>query len=115
MRSGSVRVLVFLLALFLTSALGQKVVQGIVVIPPKTGCDYFIVGTPMGFALLQLWTVTIFKPEEDDIIVGDFESFGFKEVINLTQRRTYRVWVDDYWLSAQRVVEKYLRRCPYSR
>lgn len=89
-----------------------KVSQGVVVYPTRPGCNYFIVRTISGYALLQLWSLTLYEPETGDVIVGEFEGYGFKEVINLTQDTTYRVWVEDYWLSASRAAEKYVQKCP---
>jgi hypothetical protein len=94
-------------------AQGMGVKRGVVAYPTLSGCDYFIVATNMGYSLLQLWSFTVFKPQKGDIVVGELESYGFKDVINLTRNVTYRVWVEDFWLSANRVIEKYLRKCPY--
>jgi hypothetical protein len=102
---------IFLIFSFLPQG-KARVSEGVVVYPPRLGCSYFIVYAPMGYALLQLWSFTAYEPQEGDLIVGEFESYGFKEVINLTRKISYRVWVDDYFLSSTRVVEKYLRRCP---
>jgi hypothetical protein len=43
--------------------------------------------------------------------VGDFESFGMKEVLNVTAGSALQVWVEDYWLSSERVSALYLDRC----
>lgn len=100
------------LVFFLAPWAEARVSRGVVVYPTRPGCDYLIVSTPSGYALLQLWTLTLYEPETGDEIVGEFEAYGFKEVLNLTQEVTYRVWVEDYWLSASRVGEKYVRKCP---
>lgn len=105
--------ILLVLAFFLASWAGARISRGVVVYPTRPGCDYFIVSTTSGYALLQLWTITLYEPKNGDEIVGAFEVYGFKEVTNLTQKVTYRVWVEDYWLSASRVVEKYVRKCPY--
>jgi len=102
-----------LLLLFVPQAQGIGVKKGVVAYSTRTGCDYFIVATSSGYSLLQLWGFTVFEPQEGDIIVGELESYGFKTVINLTRNVTYRVWVEDFWLSAERVAEKYLRKCRY--
>ncbi len=100
-----------LLSLMLLSLAEARVSWGVVVYPTRQGCDYFIVSTPSGYALLQLWYATIYEPELNDEIVGEFEAYGFRDVLNLTQKVTYRVWVEDYWLSKNRAVDKYLRKC----
>ncbi|RIH88971.1 hypothetical protein [Calidithermus roseus] len=102
-----------ILAFFLFPWAEARISRGIVVYPTRLGCDYFIVSTPSGYALLQLWSLTVYKPKTGDEVVGEFETYGFREVINLTQEVTYRVWVEDYWLTASRAVERYLRKCPF--
>ena len=75
----------------------------------KSGCDYFIVETNMGFALLQWYGG--YDPSKGEIVAGDFESFGFKDIYNLSADRETRVWVEDYWLSRSRAIEKYFDKC----
>ncbi len=103
------RILGIILALGLF-AWAQSVSVGVVVYPTRSGCDRFIVYTDMGYAVLQLCSIAIREPEEGDVIVGPFESFGFQSVLNVTKGVQYRVWVDNYWLSASRAVELYLTR-----
>lgn len=79
------------------------------VVYKKSGCDYFIVETNMGYALLEWYGGS--EPEEGDIIVGDFESYGFKDIYNLTTDSELRVWVEDYWLSKEDVLEQYFEYC----
>jgi hypothetical protein len=108
----SAYLVLILLLLSIPQAQGIGISKGVVAYPTRPGCDYFIVSTDSGFSLLQLWGITAFKPKKGDIVVGNFESYGFQNVINLTQDVTYKVWVEDYWLSTNRVVEKYLNKCP---
>ncbi len=86
--------------------------QGMVVYPPQSLCDYFIVETSRGYTLLQLWSFTFREPRKGDLIVGELERFGFQTVFNITQDVTYRVWVENYWLSAKEAVQRYAERCP---
>lgn len=75
----------------------------------KRNCDYFIVETKMGYAILEWYGGT--DPYEGDIVVGDFESFGFKDIYDLSLRSDIHVWVEDYWLSKEQALEKYFRLC----
>jgi hypothetical protein len=75
-----------------------------------TGCDYFIVQTNGGdYALLEWYGGAM--PSVRDRVVGNFESYGFVDIVNLTSGQTTHVWVDDYWLSRDSVVEKYTEQC----
>ena len=64
----------FLLSLFMLSqtvfaAKGEVVLK-------KSGCDYFIVETYMGYDLLEWYGGN--DPDEGDILSGNFESYGFE-------------------------------------
>jgi hypothetical protein len=79
------------------------------VVYKKSGCDYFIVETYMGYALLEWFGGN--DPDEGDVIVGKFESYGFKDIYNLTADSELRVWVEDYWLSREDALEQYFEHC----
>ena len=79
------------------------------VVYKKSGCDYFIVETNMGYALLEWYGGNY--PDKGDVIVGNFESYGFKNVYNLTAGSELRVWVEDYWLSKEDALEQYFENC----
>ena len=80
-----------------------------VVVFKKRGCDYFLVETTQGFALLEWYGGS--DPDVGDTIVGDFESYGFTDVHNLTSDAELRVWVDDFRLSKSRAIESYYEKC----
>ena len=82
--------------------------KGVVVLK-QNSCDYFLVSTNKGYALLE-WYGGI-DPDVGDTIAGEFESYGMKDVVNLTSNRQMRVWVDDFWLSKRRALEKYYEKC----
>ncbi len=81
-----------------------------IVVYIEPGCDCFIVETFSGYALLEWYGGGI--PHKGDIVVGNFESYGFKNIYNLTTKRGIRVWVKDYWLSEEDAIEMYLDCCP---
>ena len=79
------------------------------VVYKKSGCAYYIVETAAGYALLEWFGGN--DPDEEDIIDGDYESYGMKTVRNVTANSDTQVWVDDFWLSRTSVLEKYRRKC----
>ena len=76
----------------------------------NSGCrSYFVADGPKGFYLLEWYGG--FDPAKGDIIVGDIASYGFKDVYYPNQKQDGRIWVDDYMLSKDRVLEKYYQKC----
>lgn len=75
-----------------------------------SGCDYFIVENAGGdYALLEWYGGH--DPNMGDRVVGEFESYGFTDIINLAAGTSTRVWVEDYWLSRASVVRLYTEKC----
>jgi hypothetical protein len=102
--------LVFFASILLfTSFAGTSFAAKGEVVYKKSGCDYFIVETNMGYALLEWYGGN--DPDEGDIVVGNFESYGFKDIYNLTANSILRVWVEDYWLSKEEALEQYFEHC----
>ncbi len=101
----SISVLVFL---FLALTPVVQAAKGEVVLK-KSGCDYFLVLTNKGYALLEWYGGN--DPSRGDILAGDYESFGMKDIYNLTDDHELRVWVEDFWLSKSRAIEKYYDKC----
>lgn len=82
--------------------------QGSVLYNPQGCRDRFVVETAMGYAILEWYGG--YDPEQGDPIFGDFESYGFKDV-SFGASRMGRVWVEDYWLSRAKVLEKMKKFC----
>ena len=80
-----------------------------VIVYYKSGCDYYIVETNRGYALLEWYGGN--DPNEGDAIVGDYESYGMKNIFNISADSETRVWVEDYGLSKDRIIEKYYEKC----
>jgi len=80
-----------------------------VVVYYKSGCDYYIVETNMGYSLLEWYGGN--DPSEGDTLVGNYESYGMKTIYNLTVNSETKVWVEDYQLSKDSVLEKYYDKC----
>ncbi len=94
-----------LLLLFVQTAFAAK---GEVVYR-KSGCDYFVVETLGGFALLEWYGGS--DPDVGDNLVGDFESYGMKDIYNLSSENELRVWVEDYWMSKEDALEGLYEQC----
>ena len=73
------------------------------------GCDYYVVSSPLGYAILEWYGGVV--PTKGDTIVGDFESYGLKDVYDVTKDAETTVWVEDFFLSSGRAVEKILDKC----
>ncbi len=75
----------------------------------KSGCDYFIADGQRGLYLLEWYGG--YDPSEGDIIVGEINSYGFKDIYYPRQDREGRVYVDDYGLSKDSAIEKWTDKC----
>lgn len=51
------------------------------------------------------------KCEEDDLLVGDFKSYGWKDAYNLTQDKSIRVYVEDWEYSQESAIEEWKEHC----
>jgi len=80
-----------------------------VVVYYKSGCDYFIAETNTGYVLLEWYGG--YDPNQDDVIAGDLESYGMKDIYNLTSDQETHVWIEDYMLSKKSAIEKYFEKC----
>jgi hypothetical protein len=82
--------------------------KGVVVLY-KPGCSYYIVETNMGYAILEWYGGNY--PRRGDVVAGDFETYGMKDIYNLSADAETKVWVEDFWLSKTRAIEKYYDKC----
>ena len=98
--------LIVLITLFAYNAYSEEAV----IILNKSGCrSFFIADGPNGYYLLEWFGG--YDPSKGDVIVGELVSFGFKDVYYPNRKQKGRVWVDDYMLSKNRVLEKYSDKC----
>jgi hypothetical protein len=74
-----------------------------------SGCDYLVVETRTGYAVLEWFGGN--DPDKGDMIVGNFESFGFKDVLNETSEAAIHIWVEDFALSKASALEKLVELC----
>ncbi len=101
-------IIVALIFVFLCTPISAIAAKGVVVYI-KGGCSYYIVETTMGYALLEWHGGN--TPSRGDVLVGDYESYGMKDIYNVTADSETRVWVDNYWMSKSRAIERYFGKC----
>jgi hypothetical protein len=79
------------------------------VVSYPSSCDYFIANGNRGYYLFKWWGG--YEPSEGDIIFGDIDSNGFKDVYFLLKDRESKVYVEDYSISEYRAFEHYNEHC----
>lgn len=95
-------------SLFINSANAASYQYGEVITHPYS-CDYYVVEYPSGYAVLEWYGGN--DPDEGDIIYGKFNSYGFKNLYNLTMKRKTRAYVEDYWLSQDKANSLLIEKC----
>jgi hypothetical protein len=80
-----------------------------VVVYNKSGCkSRYVVQTNMGYAILEWYGGN--NPTAGDVIVGDIDSYGFKDLYNVTQDASMRVYVEDYMLGKSSLTTKFFEK-----
>lgn len=97
-----------LILILILSPLMLNAAKGVVVFY-KPGCSYYIVEDNMGYTLLEWYGGN--DPSEGDTLVGDFNTYGMKDIYNLTADAETKVWIEDFMLSKDSVLEKYYDKC----
>jgi hypothetical protein len=83
-------------------------IQGVTIVYTKSGCDYKIADGPSGYYLVEWYGG--YDADDGDVILGDLRGYGFKDVM-YGNGQSGRIYVDDYALSKDSVVEKYREKC----
>ena len=63
-----------------------------------------VIATQMGYTCGKLMDFPI-GLNKGDVVAGDLESFGTHEIYNLTDDENFSIWIDNYWLSEDRVID----------
>jgi len=82
------------------------------VVYTKLGCDYYVVSDTSGYDLLEWYGGRI--PVDGDVLVGDIHSYGFKDLYaipTLGNVQSSRAWIEDYFLTADSVAQKFIDKC----
>jgi hypothetical protein len=73
-----------------------------------SGCDYYIVDAPSGFAILEWYGGH--DPDKDDRITGNFKRYGFHDFLVNDDEET-RAYVEDWGLSREDALEELVDKC----
>lgn len=65
--------------------------------------NYYVVDTGSGCSVLEWYGGG--TPSEGDNIVGDLNSYGFKDLYNISNKNEVRVYIEDYWLDEDDAIE----------
>ena len=65
--------------------------------------DYYVVDTTSGYSVIEWYGGVI--PAEGDRILGDLNSYGFKDVY-VAHRGESQVWIEDFMLDEDGAIEK---------
>ena len=79
------------------------------VVSYPSGCDYFIAGDNHVYYLLK-WQEG-YTPSLGDVIFGEIDSNGFKDVYYPLKNREGKIYVEDYSMSKSRSNEHYKEHC----
>lgn len=74
-----------------------------------SGCDYFLVETNGGYDLLEWYGGH--DPDKGDILVGNFESYGFHDVLNETADESSHIYTEDFQMSKTSALENLTQKC----
>lgn len=69
-----------------------------------------IIKTDRGFTCGEVTNMPMHLSKGDEV-EGDLESSGSREIYNLTVDETFSLWIDDYWLDSDRVLDWLERNC----
>ena len=72
-------------------------------------CDYFIANGNHGYCLLKWYEG--YMPCLGDVILGNIDSNGLKNVYYPLKNREGKVYVEDYSISKSRSIEHYKEHC----
>lgn len=70
--------------------------------------SHILVSAPQGYAILDVYG---YGPSRGDTIAGDFEAYGMKKLFNISEDRDFQAYVDEYWLTRERAIEKFSEKC----
>lgn len=87
--------------LLLAAPVSAKMVKGVVV---HVDGDHIVIATQNGYTVAELYG-GYYALAEKDLVVGELESYGFTDLYCPSTDRQAHVYVDDFWLSAERAAK----------
>jgi len=79
-------------------------------ITPFGSCDYFLIQDRYGSYSEAEWYGG-HSPSDGDIIYGNFQSYGFKNLYDNASHSNIKVWLDDYWASQDDSIQYLMDHC----
>jgi hypothetical protein len=67
-----------------------------VVVFSDFSCNYIVIETRNGYTVAENWS---FRPVTGDVLYGDFNFYGLKNVYNRSRGALMAIDVEDFWLS----------------
>jgi hypothetical protein len=103
-----IAVLFLLLSSFLIeSKLGEQL-KGVVCFKINS-CDHLIVCLKDGnYSIIE---DSYDLCDEEDVLVGEFKSYGFKNVYNLTKDKNVKVYIQDWEYSEENAIDEWKVQC----
>jgi len=74
-----------------------------------SSCDYFMVNATGGYAVLEWYGGH--DPDSEDLLIGNFETYGMHDILDDTADESITVWTEDYALSRTRALEILVDKC----
>lgn len=90
-------------------ATASRASNGRVIAAPEGCSDYFVVEEAAGLVVMEWYGGHV--PAEGEQIVGDYDSYGFKDVYDVTADQSIHVWIDDFMLSEDSATDKMREHC----
>ena len=74
-----------------------------------SSCDYFLVETRSGYDLLEWYGGH--DPDKGAVLIGNYESDGFHDVLDDTIGESINIYTEEYALSKTKALEKLKESC----
>ena len=95
--------LLAVLAVFFIYSNAYASVKKGVVVYYNYSSDKIIIETSMGYTCAEVYSG--YSVDEGHIIIGELESYGFKDVYDSTNDNAMRIWIDEYWMSKEEALD----------
>ena len=66
--------------------------------------DLIVIETNMGYTCGEIYGTSYFL-DKGHTVAGDLHSFGFHDIYDATADQTFRMYIDEYWESEDRVID----------
>jgi hypothetical protein len=91
------------------ASLGRAQADRGVVALRVSGCDYYVISTSNGFTVAEWYGGH--DPWKGEAVVGSLNSYGFKTVFFGASASEGRIYIEEYWSSADDAMEQISEKC----